>query len=167
MDTTSQIFIYQTTEGDAAIDIKVESESIWLTQAQIVDLFQSSKANISEHLKHIFLTEELTEDSTVRKFRTVQREGTRDISRERNHYNLDAIISVGYRVNSKRGTQFRIWANKVLKEYLIKGYALNEKRLKEQEQPNLSLSSQYVYRNSDINARVATAQSIYFVPPIL
>ncbi|WP_316831807.1 virulence RhuM family protein [Pedobacter aquatilis] len=115
MDTTGQIFIYQTTEGDAAIDVKVESESIWLSQAQIVALFPSSKANISEHLRHIISTGELTEDSTVRKFRTVQREGSREIARERTHYNLDAIISVGYRVNSKRGTQFRYGRRRCLK----------------------------------------------------
>ncbi|WP_205942648.1 virulence RhuM family protein [Pedobacter psychroterrae] len=129
---TDQIIIYQTTDGQTAIDVKLENETIWLTQAQIVSLFKSSKANISEHLKHIYSTGELEETSTVRKFRTVQKEGIREITRESNHYNLDAIISLGYRVNSKRGTQFRIWANKVLKEYLIKGYSINEKRLKDQ-----------------------------------
>ncbi|KAA2239812.1 cytochrome C biogenesis protein CycH [Chitinophaga agrisoli] len=127
----SQIVIYQTADGETAIDVTVDSDTIWLTQAQIVALFQSSKANISEHIKHIFNSNELNKEATVRIFRTVQKEGRRIVTRELEHYNLDMIISVGYRVNSIRGTQFRIWANKVLKEYLIKGYSLNEKRLQE------------------------------------
>ncbi len=130
----NQIIIYQTPDGETSIDVILDQDTIWLTQSQIVDLFQSSKANISEHIKHIFNSEELNQEATVRKIRTVRKEGKRDISRELEHYNLDMIISIGYRVNSIRGTQFRIWANKILKEYLVKGYSLNEKRLHEQSQ---------------------------------
>ena len=125
----NQIVIYQAADGETSIEVKLENDNIWLTQAQIVDLFTSSKANISEHITHIFNTGELEEKSTVRKIRTVRSEGKRQVTRDLEHYSLDMIISIGYRVNSIRGTQFRIWANKVLKEYLIKGYALNEKRL--------------------------------------
>ena len=128
---TDQIIIYQTPEGETAIDVKLDDETVWLTQNQIVELFQSSKANISEHIKHIFQSKELAKDSTVRKFRTVQEEGLRKVTRNQDYYNLDLIISIGYRINSLRGTQFRIWANNVLKEYLIKGYAVNQKLLQE------------------------------------
>jgi prophage maintenance system killer protein len=106
-------------------------DSIWLTQSQIVDLFDSSKANISEHIKHIYQSGELDQKSTVRNFRTVQKEGARQVERERIHYNLDLIISVGYRVNSIRGTQFRQWATQRLKDFLIKGIAVNERRLEQ------------------------------------
>lgn len=130
----NQIIIYQTPDGQTAIDVKLEDDTIWLTQAQIVDLFNSSKANISEHIKHIYASGELVENATVRKIRTVRKEGKREVARDLEHYNLDMIISLGYRVNSIRGTQFRIWANKILKDYLTKGYAVNEKRLQEQAQ---------------------------------
>lgn len=110
----------------------MEDETVWLTQAQIVELFQSSKANISEHIKNIYEQEELEESSTVRDFRTVRQEGKRHVVRNLTYYNLDAIISIGFRVNSKRGIQFRQWANKVLKEYLLKGYSIN-RRLSELE----------------------------------
>lgn len=126
-----KIILYQTPDGEAAIDVVLEDDTVWLTQTQIVELFGSSKANISEHIKNILISSELEENATVRKIRTVRQEGKRQVSRELEHFNLDMIISIGYRVNSKRGTQFRIWANKILKEYLTKGYALNEKALKE------------------------------------
>jgi prophage maintenance system killer protein len=130
----NQVVIYQTPDGEASIDVRLDQDTVWMTQSQIVELFQSSKANISEHIKHIFNSKELDPEATVRKIRTVRKEGKRNISRELEHYNLDMIISVGYRVNSIRGTQFRIWANKVLKEYLTQGYSLNEKRLQEKNQ---------------------------------
>ncbi|MCX6327799.1 MAG: virulence RhuM family protein [Bacteroidia bacterium] len=100
--------------------------TFWLTQAQIVTLFSTSKANVSEHIKQIYQSKELEAKSTVRNFRTVQIEGNRRVSRNIDHYNLDMTISIGYRVNSIRGTQFRIWANKVLKSYLLKGYAIRQ-----------------------------------------
>lgn len=127
-----QILIYQNPNGETTIDVKLEHETVWLTQAQIVDLFQSSKGNISDHIKHMYNSNELSPEATVRKFRTVRQEGKRAVSRELEHYNLDMIISIGYRVNSIRGTQFRIWANKVLKEYLVSGYAIDKKRFQEQ-----------------------------------
>lgn len=120
-----EIIIYQAPDGTTSLDVKLENETVWLTQAQMVDLFDSSKANISEHIKHIFESEEL-DNSTVRNFRTVRKEGKRDVARELEYYNLDMIIAVGYRVNTKRGTQFRIWANKILKEYLVKGFVVNQ-----------------------------------------
>jgi len=126
-----KIIIYQTPDGSTSVDVTLDQDTVWLTQAQIVALFESSKANISEHIKHIYKSGELDKEATVRNFRTVRQEGKRQIIRELEHYSLDLILSVGYRVNSKRGTQFRIWANKVLKEYLVKGYALNKKRLHE------------------------------------
>jgi prophage maintenance system killer protein len=134
MKEQNQIAIYQSDDGATQLQVNLQDDTIWLTQAQIVEVFNSSKANISEHVKNIFSSGELSKTATVRKFRTVQQEGERTVNRNRVHYNLDVIISVGYRVNSKRGTQFRIWANQVLKDYLVQGYAVNEKRLEQKEQ---------------------------------
>ncbi len=120
-----QIIIYQASDGSTNLDVKLENDTVWLTQGQMVELFESSKANISEHIKNIFESEEL-DNSTVRNFRTVRKEGEREVARELEYYNLDMIIAIGYRINSKRGTQFRIWANKVLKEYLVKGFVINQ-----------------------------------------
>lgn len=122
----NEIIIYQPDE-DLSLDVRVEDETVWLTQSQIVELFESSKANISEHLKHIFDSGELSKEGTVRKFRTVRQEGNRNVTRNIDFFNLDVIISVGYRVNTVRGIQFRQWANKVLKEYLLRGYAINQR----------------------------------------
>ena len=109
------------------LEVRMNDETVWLSQAQLVELFQSSKANISEHIKSIYQQQELEKDSTVRFFRTVQREGTRMVTRNVEHYNLDMIISVGYRVNTKRGILFRKWATEVLKNFMLKGYVLNER----------------------------------------
>jgi prophage maintenance system killer protein len=125
----NKIEIYQLADNQTQVEVRFEAESVWLTQAQIVDLFASSKANVSEHIKHIFEEGELERAPTVRKFRTVQPEGNRQVEREIEHYNLDMIISVGYRVNSKRGVQFRQWATQRLKDYLVQGYAINQQRL--------------------------------------
>jgi hypothetical protein len=123
----AEIIFYQTDDQTAVFEVRIEDETVWLTQAQIINLFSSSKANVSEHIKHIYQSQELEPKSTVRKIRTVQIEGGRKVFRQTHHYNLDMIISIGYRVNSIRGTQFRIWANKVLKDYLLKGYAINQR----------------------------------------
>lgn len=123
----NKIVIYQTEDGRTQLDVKLENETVWLTQAQLVQLFDSSKANVSEHIKHIYEDGELAADSTVRKFRTVQTEGKRQVGRNVTYYNLDLIISLGYRVNTKRGIQFRQWATSVLRDYLIKGYAINQR----------------------------------------
>ena len=127
----SEIILYQTSDNKTEIEVKFDGETVWLTQYQLVELFQGSRANIVEHIKNIYKTAELDEDSTCRKFRQVQKEGKRMVERQIDHYNLDVIISVGYRVNSKRGIQFRQWATQRLKEYLVKGYAINQKRLDE------------------------------------
>lgn len=127
----SEIVIFKTQDGKTDIDVKVEDGTVWLTQSQMVSLFQSSKSNISEHISNIFKEGELQEASTVRKYRTVQTEGTRQVNRDLEYYNLDVIISVGYRVKSSIGTQFRIWATQVLKEYMVKGFTMNDRMLKE------------------------------------
>lgn len=129
---TGNIAIYQSEDGSIKLNARVEDESIWLTQAQIVELFRSSKPNISEHIKQIFEEEEL-DDSAVRKFRTVQMEGNREVSRNITYYNLDMIISVGYRVKSKVATKFRKWATQTLRDYVVQGFAINDERLREKE----------------------------------
>jgi Virulence protein RhuM family len=123
----AEIIIYTSDKDSSRIEVRVEAETIWLTQAQIVTLFSTSKANVSEHIKQIYQSGELEARATVRKFRIVQIEGSRSVTRNIDHFNLDMIISIGYRVNSIRGTQFRIWANRVLQEYLLKGYAVNQR----------------------------------------
>ncbi|MGE9875200.1 virulence RhuM family protein [Hornefia butyriciproducens] len=129
-DDKGQIIIYQTDDGKTNIDVLLEDETVWLTQRQLVELYQSSKANISEHIRNIYDEGELDHESTVRKFRTVQNEGGRTVSREMTYYNLDMIISLGYRVKSRVATQFRRWATAILKEYMVKGFALDDERLK-------------------------------------
>jgi hypothetical protein len=127
---SSEILIYQNSEGSIKIDVRLEEESVWLTQAQLCELFLKSKATISEHIKNVFEEGELDASATVRNFRTVQTEGKREVERAIDYYNLDVIISVGYRVKSPQGTQFRISATQRLKEYIIKGFALNDDRFK-------------------------------------
>ena len=126
----SDIIIYQKPDGNIKIDVRLEDETVWLTQSQLCELFQKSKSTISEHVNNVFEEGELEQLSTVRKFRTVQLEGNREVERELEYYNLDVIISVGYRVKSPQGTQFRIWATQRLKEYIIKGFLLNDDRFK-------------------------------------
>ncbi|EHL30011.1 virulence protein RhuM/Fic/DOC family protein [Legionella drancourtii] len=128
----NQALIYQAEDGSFQLEVRLKSETIWLTQKQMAELFGTSSDNIGLHLKNIYTEEELSEKATTEDYSVVRLEGTRNVSRKVRHYNLDAIISVGYRVNSKQGTQFRIWSNKVLKEYLVQGYALNESRLRQQ-----------------------------------
>ena len=127
----NEIIIYQTQDGQTKIDVRIENETVWLTQNQMAELFQTTKQNISLHIKNIFEEGELLEVSTVKDYLTVQNEGNRKVSRNITYYNLDVIISVGYRVKSLRGTQFRIWATQVLKEYMKKGFALNDDLLKQ------------------------------------
>lgn len=127
----NEIIIYQTQDGQTKIDVRLENETVWLTQNQMAELFQTTKQNVSSHIKNIFEEGELSENSTVKDYLTVQQEGNRKVSRNVSHYNLDVIISVGYRVKSLHGTQFRIWATQVLKEYMKKGFALNDDLLKQ------------------------------------
>ena len=128
---TGEIIIYQADDGQTRIDVRFEEETVWLTQQQMAELFHSSRTNIVEHIRHIYEEGELDESSTCRKFRQVQKEGTRNIARELPFYNLDMIISLGYRVKSIVATRFRRWATEQLKEYLKKGFLLDDQRLKE------------------------------------
>ena len=126
----NKVIIYTANDGKTKIDVKLEEETLWLTQAQMCELYQTSKSNVSEHIKHIFEDGELFREATVRKFRTVQIEGEREVTRTVAHYNLDMIISLGYRVKSIVATKFRRWATERLKEYLIKGFTMDDDRLK-------------------------------------
>ena len=126
----TELIIYQTEDGQTKIDVRMENETVWLSLDQMAELFQRDKSTVSRHIKNIFAEGELSESATVANFATVQSEGERAVSRNITHYNLDVIISVGYRVKSLRGTQFRIWANTILKEYLIKGFTMNDDLLK-------------------------------------
>lgn len=125
MELKDKIVIYRTADGQTSIDVKLEQDTVWLSQAQMAELFQTDRTSILRHIKNIYKTGELEEKPTCAFFAQVRTEGQRTVSRQIPYYNLDVIISVGYRVNSMRGTQFRIWANRVLKEYLVKGYAVN------------------------------------------
>lgn len=124
------LLFYHTEDGQTRVEVKFEGDTVWLTQNQMAELFQTTKQNISLHISNIFDEGELKQDSTVKEYLTVQTEGSREVKRKIEYYNLDAIISVGYRVKSHRGTQFRIWATNMLREYLIKGFAMDDKRLK-------------------------------------
>ena len=130
----NKIEIYKTKDNHTEIKVVLEQDTVWLSQDQMVQLFHSTKQNISLHISNIFKEGELNSASTIKESLTVQTEGARTISRKIKYYTLDVIISVGYRVKSKEGTQFRIWANKILKDYLVKGYSINEKRLEQKEQ---------------------------------
>lgn len=125
-----EVVIYQTDDGDTKIDVRFVDETVWLTQQQMAELFQSSRTNIVEHIQHIYEEGELDEKSTCRNFRQVRMEGNRKVVREIPHYNLDMIISLGYRVKSKIATNFRRWATERLKEYMIKGFTMDDERLK-------------------------------------
>ena len=130
MDSNNQIIIYQTEDGQTQVDVRLENETVWLTQKQIAELFGTKRPAITKHLKNIYTSEELDENSTCSILEHMGNDGKQTYSTK--YYNLDVILSVGYRVNSKNATRFRQWANKVLKQYLIKGYAVNERMRKEQ-----------------------------------
>ncbi len=151
----NKIAIYQ--DGSINITARIEDETIWLTQAQIVELFGSSKANISEHINKILEEEEL-DNSTVRKFRTVQTEGMREVSRNLTYYNLDMIISVGYRVKSKIATQFRRWATRTLRDFVIQGYAINSQRLAEKETQLIALKNAINLIERSIRNQIETVE---------
>ena len=128
----NKIVIYQTEDGQTQIDVRLENDTVWLTQGQMAELFQTDRTSIVRHINNIYKVDELNRESTCAKIAQVQIEGKREVSRTIPYFNLDMIISVGYRVNSKRGIKFRQWANRVLKDYLVKGYAVNERIRKEQ-----------------------------------
>jgi prophage maintenance system killer protein len=135
-----EILIYQSEDQNTQVEVRLKDESIWVNQYQMEELFQTDRTSIVKHLKNIFSTGELDEKSTCAKIPQVQYEGKREITRKIKYYNLDVIISVGYRINSKRGTQFRIWANNVLKDYLLKGYALNQNILNKEHKKLIQLN---------------------------
>ena len=129
-DELTDFLLYTTPQGDVKVEIFLHNETVWLTQKRMADLFGVEVQTINYHLSEVFESQELQPDSTIRKFRIVQNEGGRDVEREINYYNLDAILSVGYRVNSTKATQFRMWATSTLREYIIKGFAIDDNRLK-------------------------------------
>ena len=132
MKEEQKIVIYQTEDGQTQIDVRLENETVWLTQAQMAELFETDRTSIVRHINNIYRVNELEREATCAKIAQVQTEGNRQVTRTIPYFNLDMIISVGYRVNSKRGVKFRQWANRVLKEYLVKGYAINERIRHEQ-----------------------------------
>ena len=129
-DEYGEILIYQTDDGQTNIEVKIEDDTVWLTQQQMSELFQTSRTNVVEHIKHIYEEGELDEISTCRNFRQVRKEGNREVTRQIPHYNLDMIISLGYRMKSVIATRFRQWSTKRLKEYMIKGFTIDDERLK-------------------------------------
>ena len=130
MDDNNQIIIYQSEDGETRIEVKFTGETVWLSQQQMAELYQSSRSNVVEHIKHIYEDGELDEESTCRNFRQVRQEGNRQVTREIPFYNLDMIISLGYRIRSVIATHFRRWATERLKEYIIKGFTMDDERLK-------------------------------------
>jgi hypothetical protein len=129
-DSPGDFLIYDAPDGDTRIEVRMQDETVWLTQKQMAELFQTSVPNINQHLATIFADGELATEATIKKYLIVQTEGKREVSRQIDHYNLQAIIAVGYRVRSPRGTQFRIWATERLREYLVKGFTMDDDRLK-------------------------------------
>lgn len=155
----NKIILYETEDGRILLDVKLENETVWLTQAQMAELFETTKQNVSLHINNIYKEKELEQTPTVKDFLTVQQEGNRSISRRIKYYNLDVIISVGYRVHSVRGTRFRQWANSVLKDYLIKGYAINQ-RIREENYRQMAQLVQSMARTiklQDVSKEVQNA----------
>ena len=162
-----EIIIYTSEDGSISLDTKLENDTIWLTQDMMAQLFDTTKQNISLHIINIFKDEELDEISTVKKFLTVRKEGNRNVSRNLEYYNLDMIIAVGYRVNSKVATKFRKWATNTLKEYLTKGYAINEKMLKAQQNKIQTLQSTVSLLTRSIQNQISTVDEAQDVANIL
>lgn len=157
----NEIIFYLSNELPEQLEVRFEKETIWLTQKQMSILFGKDTDTISLHLKHIFSEQELNENSTTELLSVVQKEGNRLVSRKIKYYNLDAILSVGYRVNSKRGTQFRIWANQVLKDYLIKGYAVNN-RINRLEGQLETIKDKAQQIDLQIQSKLIPTQGIFF-----
>lgn len=152
IENTGKILIYQNEKGDTKIDVYFEDETIWMTQKSMTQLYQVAKSSISEHIRNIYQDGELEEAATVRKFRTVQTEGSREVTRERDHYNLDMILAVGYRVRSNVGIHFRRWASGILTEYMKKGFALNDERLRNPKEFGADYFDELLERIRDIRA---------------
>jgi len=159
MNTNQNIAIYS--DGEIELKISVDDETIWLTQKQIAELFDKDVRTINEHIKAIYKEEELVENSTIRNFRIVQKEGNREVGRDISHYNLDVIISIGYRANSKKATKFRQWSTRVLKEYITNGYAINTHKITEQRLLNLENDMQFV-KSKITNNTIEIKQGIFY-----
>ncbi|MDD3860999.1 MAG: RhuM family protein [Bacteroidales bacterium] len=157
----NEIVLYQSDELSATLEVRIEDETVWLTQAQMAELFQTSPQNITIHIRNIFQESELEKEGTCKDYLQVQNEGGRKVKRKIQLYNLDVIISVGYRVKSKRGTQFRIWANKVLKDYLLKGYAVNN-RINRIEENIYSLTKRVDEIDFQIRTSLPPNEGIFF-----
>ena len=155
MKEEQKIVIYQTEDGQTQIDVRLENETVWLTQAQMAELFQTTKQNVSLHLNNLYKEGELQKEGTVKEYLTVQQEGKRRVSRRVKYYDLDVIISVGYRVHSKRGTAFRIWARQIIKDYLVRGYAVNQRIHSEQIR---QIIKDYLVRGYAVNQRIHSEQ---------
>ncbi len=162
-----EIVIYTSEDGSVSLDTKLENETIWLTQDMMTKLFETTKQNISLHINNIYKDEELDKTSTVKEFLTVRKEGNRTVSRNIEYYNLDMIIAVGYRVNSKRATQFRKWATSTLKEYITKGYAINEKALKAKQEQIQALQASISLLTRSIENQIETVDEAQNVAKIL
>lgn len=162
-----EIVIYTSADGKISLDAKLENETIWLTQDMMAKLFETTPQNITMHIKNIYEDEELEQNSTCKDFLQVRNEGKRTVSRKLTHYNLDMILSVGYRIKSKTAVQFRKWATSILKEYLIKGYAINQKALKEQQEKLTSLRQIIELLNRSMENQVETVEQAQNVSKIL
>ena len=145
----SEIEIYKSPDNQIEIEVRFDGDTVWLNQYQLAELFLTDRTSVLKHIQNIYATYELSEKATCAKIAQVRKEGKREVKREVLHYNLDAILSIGYRVNSKRGTQFRQWATQRLKDYLVKGYAVNEKRL-QQTQTQLTALKQTIHLLGDV-----------------
>ncbi|GIN13102.1 2-hydroxyacid dehydrogenase [Shouchella clausii] len=152
MSNTSDLLMYQTDNGDTKIQVRLEGETVWMTQRAMAELFQKGVPTINEHIKNIYAEGELTEEATIRKNRIVQVEGSREVEREVTFYNLEMIIAVGYRVRSHRGTQFRQWATERLNEYIVKGFTMDDERLKEMRNIGSDYFDELLERIRDIRA---------------
>lgn len=165
MENTSEILLYRTEDGRTEIQVTLQDETVWLSQAQMAELFQKSVPTINEHIKNAYDEGELDEKSTIRKFRIVQAEKKRKVTRTIDFYNLDVIISVGYRVKSHRGTQFRIWATQRLKEYIVKGFAMDDRRLAGGAPPTTLTSSSSAFGAFALRSAIFTKKCAIFLPP--
>ena len=137
LQPSGELVLFQTEDGRTRLQVRLEAETVWLSQAQMAELFQTTKQNISFHIQNIYEENELRQDRTVKEYLTVQSEGSREVKRNIEFYNLDVVISVGYRVKSIRGTQFRIWATQRLREYIVKGFTMDDERLKNPPGPGV------------------------------
>jgi len=152
--TTGEIVLYEAPDGQIRLDVRLEQETVWLSQAQMAELFGRERSVITKHLRNVYSEGELAVEGTSARLAQVQKEGGRTVTREVDHYNLDAILSVGYRVNSKRGTQFRIWATRTLRDHVLQGYSINERRLREKGLGEIEQAVALLARTLDHHALV-------------